>query len=385
MKLGYLHLGERRHGIHRYGRLLAGAASRQADTELIEEEVVLGGDWSTDSAALRAAAESLSRAEVVHIQYNRSIWGDGFYQIRALRSFTGHCSARLVASLHDVYPRDPWQDWKRKQPTLERRVRRWFKGLMRRTPGNYALRLLFDRCEAVLVCFEIERERLSGFGDQHKMRVIGHFVEPRSSLPDRQESRNLLGVGEQRVVTVLGYIHPRKGYDLVVDALPLLPDDILVVFAGMASPGNESTLQRWLKRARKQGQEHRLRVTGYLEEDDQARWLVATDLGVCPFRFFSASGSMTTWISAGRPVLCHALAQIEEYRKTAPEAFHTFEPYSAEAFAAAVIAALEQCDGQPDPQIVTLRDAFALERIGAEHRRLFEELLASADRPAATR
>lgn len=371
MKLGYLHLGEERHGIQRYGRMLAEAVRRSGAVEVIEQRVLLGGGRRADRDALRRAAAALNDADLVHLQYNRAIWGGGWSQILALRAFLAACTTRLAVTLHDVYPDDPWRAWRKQPASLDKRLRRRLRGLLRQAPGNRAVKLLLERCEAVLVCFEIERRRLLEFPHADRLHVIGHFVEPRGGLPDRAAARRALGVADRRVVTVLGYIHPRKGYDLVVAALPKLPPDVLVVFAGMASPGNEKALARWQRKARKKGQAHRLLVTGYLAEDEQARWLVASDLGVCPFRFFSASGSMTTWISAGRPVLCHALPQIEEYRAISPGAFFTFAPYTVEAFVQAVEAALARVDGAADPKILALAEHFALEQVARRHLDLF--------------
>ncbi len=374
MKVGYLHLGERRHGVNRYGRLLAEAAGTFPGVALVEEDLALSGSAREDARAARRAAEALSKADVVHLQYNRTLWGEGFGQLAPLRAFTDYCAAPLVATLHDVYPRDPWRAWRKQPKSLGGKIGKWLKDVGRRLPANRAVSLLFERCAALLVCFEAERERLLGYHGHEKLRVIGHFVEPRADLPDRGAARRVLGVEARRVVTVLGFIPPRKGYDLVVDALPLLPPDALLVFAGAPSPGNERALDKWVRRARKSGASERLLVTGYVDEETLSLWLAATDLALCPFRFFSASGSLATWISSGRPILCHALPQVEEYRRVAEGAFATFSPYTPEALARAVADALERASGLPDPAFLTLKERFALPAVAAEHLALFREI-----------
>ena len=375
MKLGYLHLGRNRHGVNRYGRMLAAEARSREGVEVLEESLILTGRRRDDRAALARAADGLSGCDLVHLQYNRSLWGEGRSQLFALRCFTRRCRAPLVASLHDIYLDNPWEGWRRRTRSPAGRFKKWSRLATRRRLVRQAVRLILDRSERVLVCFEQERERLALFRREEKIRVVGHFVEERPDLPDRQESRVLLGVGSWRVVTVLGFIHPRKGYDLVIEALELLPKDVLVVFAGAASEGNERALKRWMKQAAKQGQDNRLQVTGYLEDDQQARWLVATDLALCPFRFFSASGSMATWFSAGTPVLCHALPQVDEYRAVSKDAFFTFSPYTKEAFASAVTAALEQVTGKQDPGILALRDHYSIRNMLDEHLTHYREAL----------
>jgi len=375
MRIGFLHLGDRRHGVSRYGRLLAGELDRRPDVEVVEQEPAQEGRTVKDRKALIRAARALSCCDVVHVQYNRTLWGPGRSQLGALRRFTAHCRAPLVASLHDVYLDDPWERWRHRSRSPWRRLRRRYRAHRQRTVIQKAVRLLHRHCRRVLVCFEQERSRLRPFRLDQRVRVVGHFVEERPALPDRLESRRLLGLDSRRVATVLGFIHPRKGYDLVVDALELLPEDVLVVFAGTASEGNERALRRWEKKAEKRGQGHRLKVTGYLEDELQARWLVATDLGICPFRFFSASGSLATWCSVGKPVLCHDLPQIEEYRAISPDSFFTFEDYTPESFANAVTAALERVDGRPDPAMLILRDHFSIARTADRHLALYREVL----------
>ncbi|MFH0945718.1 MAG: glycosyltransferase [Planctomycetota bacterium] len=380
MKLGYLHLGRSHHGVNRYGRMLAGEARGREGVEVVEESLILTGRRRDDRAALSQAADRLSGCDLVHLQYNRSLWGEGRSQLFALRCFTANCRVPMVASLHDIYLDNPWEGWKRRTRSPVRRLRKWYRLARRRQLVRRAVHLILDRCERVLVCFEQERERLRFFRQEKKIKVVGHFVEQRENLPDRQESRLLLGVGSWRVVTMLGFIHPRKGYDLVIEALELLPKDVLVVFAGAASEGNERALKRWEKKAAKMGQDNRLQVTGYLEDEQQARWLVATDLAVCPFRFFSASGSMATWFSVGTPVLCHALPQVDEYRAVSKNAFFTFSPYTKEAFASAVAAALDRVSGEPDPSILALRDHYSIRNMVDKHLDCYREALEEPSR-----
>lgn len=138
------------------------------------------------------------------------------------------------------------------------------------------------------------------------------------------------------MITLLGFIHERKGHQLLVKALSHLPEQVIVVFAGGASPGNEHFVQNLLALAEADGVAHRLRITGFLSEVNLERYLVATDLAVCPFQSFAASGSLSTWISVARPLLAFDLPQIAEYNRIAPDAFKTFQPYTPEALASEI-------------------------------------------------
>jgi len=114
-------------------------------------------------------------------------------------------------------------------------------------------------------------------------------------------------------------------------------------------------------------------MTGFLREPEQELHLAATDLAVCPFHFFSASGSLSTWISARRPVLCHDLPQIAEYREIVPGAFHTFRPYTPAALAASIRGALATDTGEEDPAMARLYEALRLPRIFDEHLAVYRD------------
>ncbi len=375
MRLGFLHLGERGHGLHRYGRLLAEEARRRPELAVHESELVLSGDRPRDAAALRRAGEELADCELVHLQHNKSVWGGGWAQLANAREFSDACRRPLVATLHDVYPRDPWTEWRRRRSPWRRLKRHW----QERAPTNRTLVHWIDRCAAVTVCSDEELARLRGLTHRARPVVIDHFVEEREALPPRDEARRRLGwpLGA-RIVTVLGYIHPSKGHDLAVRALRKLPDDVHLVLAGAPSPGNEPFVEKLEARAERHGVRERLRVTGYLDDEEQACALAATDLALAPFRFFSASGSLSTWISSGRPILCHALPQLERYEALQPGAIATFAPFKAAALARAVERGLAGARPTPDPRVAALRERLRMPRIFERHLGLYRTALAAA-------
>ncbi|MGH0038210.1 MAG: glycosyltransferase [Myxococcota bacterium] len=363
LKLGFLHLGPPEHGLHRYGRLLAAEAGRRSELDVGECHAELTGERQRDRDALAGAAADLGRSDVVHVQHNRDLWGSGSRQLENVRAFLDACAAPVVATCHDVYPRDPWAPW-RSRRWRWRRVRRHFR---QRVPTNRTLRLWLRRAAAVLVCSDEEAQRLARLTRRGATaRVVDHFVEARGPLPDRDAARRALGLAEARVVTLLGFIHPSKGHDVLVEALRCLADDVHVVLAGRPSEGNEDYLGRLARRAERDGTADRLHVTGWLEDAAQQQVLAATDLAVTPFRFFSASGSLSTWISAAVPILCNDLPQLDRYDAIAPGAIRRFAPCEPEVLAEAVEDALADAR-TPDPGVARLRDELLMPRVFDRH------------------
>jgi glycosyltransferase involved in cell wall biosynthesis len=240
-------------------------------------------------------------------------------------------------------------------------------------PDGVSLLWLNRRAHALIVCSHEERARLDSFFGAPVVRVIPHFVESRTMPPvTGQEAKQHCGLAGHRVVTLLGFIHPRKGHGMLLDALKHLPEDIVAVFAGAAR--DERIVNNLRALATDLGVSHRVRITGYLDEGTLGYYLAATDLAVCPFADVAASSSLATWISAARPVLASDLPLIAEYNRIETGAIGVFSPYSAPALAAAILSALKQPEMPVVAAIQRLRQQLEISSIIDRHRLLYEDV-----------
>lgn len=369
MTIGYVHVGAPEHGVSRYGRLLAAEARKRRDLQVIECEVLLTGEPRADRQRAADAGRQLSRADVIHLQYNNqltgSVWGSRWRQLIHLRAFAHAARVPIVATLHDVYAVPP-----ARRLSWLRHPREQFRKTRRVAPQVWTLRWLQRRASRVLVCSDEERTRVG----RRVHRVIPLFVEERDLRPE-SSAKAALGLSGRRVVTLLGYIHRRKGHDLIVDALAALPEDLVIVFAGTSPEPDSPFVRSLLASARANGVAKRLRITGFLPDDELDRYLAATDLAVCPFRRLSASGSLSTWISALRPILASDLPQIAEYNAAEPGAIRTFRPYTVSALAEAICAALEAGPEDTRDPLVRLRARLLLPAVFDQHLEVYRELL----------
>lgn len=381
MRVGYLHLGWPHDGVQRYGRMLAAEAARQG-VDVVEASARLAEGRAADGRAIRAVCAELAGCDVVHVQYktkyDHETWGVGLDRVANVRRFLAEVGVPVVATVHDVYPRRSLVDRVRAvvagrpgvpgaaAPAIGRRLRRVLTG--EEAAEAAALRTVLRRSAQVLVCTAAEADRLSGLAARSPVAVIPHFVEPRVVSAGREQARQLLGLGAEPVVTLLGFIHERKGHRLALESLPLLPT-VTLVFAGRAAPDAEGFLAELLDRAKELGVGHRLVVTGYLDEAALDLWLAATDVPICPFTFASASGSIATWLSAGRGVVMSDLPQAAELAAVSPAAVRAFAPYAPDALAAAVQACLDgwcELDGR------AAAEALSLARVVGEHRAVYQ-------------
>ncbi|WP_141494833.1 WcbI family polysaccharide biosynthesis putative acetyltransferase [Kytococcus schroeteri] len=110
-----------------------------------------------------------------------------------------------------------------------------------------------------------------------------------------------------RWVATLGFLYPGKGVEEVVDATaaaardPRLPADRRptgVLNLGRPAPGHEELVDALEQRAATAGT--RFVTTGWLTEDELAAACRAVDVPVAHHRHVSASGSVNSWLAAGR-------------------------------------------------------------------------------------
>lgn len=98
---------------------------------------------------------------------------------------------------------------------------------------------------------------------------------------------------EGGTVGVLGFLYPGKGHEDLVAALP----EATLRFLGAVSAGHEEWADRLVASGRN------VELTGWLTDDELTGEIGRIAVPVCPHRHFSASGSLMTWLGAGRKVL----------------------------------------------------------------------------------
>jgi len=341
LRVGFLHIGRERSGLRRYGKILATEAATRPDLEVVESDV--GGrdvSWSD----LRRGARRLNDVDVVHIQWKVADWNPRLGGIPRLEVVLRSMGRPTVFTLHDVYAPE----------------NRWGRTI---APATLGLRRLGRAASSVVVHSQEERHRLAGRVPEGKVEIVPHFVEVRAALPDREESRAALGVSDKRVISLLGHVIKRRGHRLVIEALRKLPEDVYALFVGSPLEGREYMVEELREYAAENGVEDRVRFMGFVPEEELEQVLAATDVALCPYRSMSASGALTTLISAGRPIVTSDLPQFRELRAMEPGALYLFSPYDSTALTPAIEHALAEADDEPDPHVVALARRLSTARI----------------------
>ncbi|MEX3504991.1 glycosyltransferase family 1 protein [Corynebacterium sp. LK2510] len=93
-------------------------------------------------------------------------------------------------------------------------------------------------------------------------------------------------------VGILGFLYPGKGHEDLIAALR--GTEYRLRFLGSVSRGHEAWADSLATHAE---------ITGWLSDKQLALEVARTEIPVCAHRHYSASGSLMTWLGAGRTVL----------------------------------------------------------------------------------
>jgi glycosyltransferase involved in cell wall biosynthesis len=172
-----------------------------------------------------------------------------------------------------------------------------------------------------------------------------------------------------RVVLCVAALRPHKNQELLVRALPLLPEDVVVVAVGHLE-GYERRLEDL---ARELGVAHRLRVAGYVSDAElEALWRRAA-CAAFPTRAEGFGLPVIEALARGVPVAC---ADLPVLREVGGDLVHPFGVDDPAAAAAAIAAAME--DGRAREQGPRWAERFTWEQTARGTYAAYERAVAAS-------
>ncbi|TDY05060.1 hypothetical protein BCL50_3842 [Mycolicibacterium litorale] len=277
MPVTHLIVGPREHGVTRFG------------VDLVESLRANG----FHAPALEALQPPLWGG--IHLQFTDRLFGTTPQQaadtVRTLVDDVRRCGGRVTATLHDL-----------PQPSDG-------NSLHRRLAAYGEVSALVD---GVVVSSEHERALLAEGGlHPRRVAVVPLPLEPDGDTtpPDRAGAR---------AVGVFGFLYPGKGHAEVIAALAGSAPDVEILALGAPSAGHADLADQLVAECARTGR--RFRVTGHLPDADVRRTLRSVTVPVAPHRHVSASGSLNSWISAGRRPLAPANRYTREIAQRNPDA-----------------------------------------------------------------
>lgn len=130
--------------------------------------------------------------------------------------------------------------------------------------------------------------------------VVPHGIEVVTDALDRESARAALGLDPDRLLVLcFGFLAPYKGLEAAIGAARLAGEPVELVIAGGAHP----RLPGYADRLRSTAPEN-VRFTGFVPDEDVARWFRAADVALLPYpRPFASSGPLALALAHGTPVL----------------------------------------------------------------------------------
>ena len=146
---------------------------------------------------------------------------------------------------------------------------------------------------------------------ESKLRVIPHgsFEKPR--FLNKSECKRKLNLQGKTVMTILGFVTPKKGHDLVIPLLPQIDQNVQLLIAGGPQTAEDALyLEKLKKLAERYHCLDRVTFTGYLPELSAV--VNATDIAILPYRTVTDSGILHLLISFRVPTIASDLKAFKE-------------------------------------------------------------------------
>jgi glycosyltransferase involved in cell wall biosynthesis len=237
----------------------------------------------------------MNSGDVAHVQFEYSFFSSTFPIISGVNCclFLRRISVPAVITVHEVFPPAT-----RPQRYFHRRIYRTLSGLV-------------DR---VTVHTEKHRAMLADLGvDVGKLLIVPMPIPDVTSPPGtRQQCKEMLHLEGRPVLTLFGFINRRKGYELAMDAFKGI-DDCVLLIAGGSAPGDRSGYYEELeKRVRERGMADRVKMLGYLPEEQIPIVMGATDIILAPFHDMPGSASLSMGVAFHKPIIGSDIDQMKE-------------------------------------------------------------------------
>ena len=264
----------------------------------------------------RQCAMELNKADICHIQHDYSFWG-GVKPSRNLFPYMASAiRVPVVLTSHEILNQQfKMADFKG--------AMKWLSFCLSPFSRRYSVYVspgLHQWADKTIVHTVQHMDMLVKQGvSPDRVMVIPHGIPPCRLLNlETGIVKSRWGLAGNRVLMIVGFISSRKGYELVLNILQFLPDDVKLVIAGGCRTDSEKIyLSGLLESIARLGVSQRVVITGYLEAVDLHALVQVSDIILAPFKTVAGSGTLSIAFALGRPVIASDLAPMLELNKSA--------------------------------------------------------------------
>jgi glycosyltransferase involved in cell wall biosynthesis len=360
-------------GIAAYTRALIEGLRTLPD---IEVEVVPITEGKQPTAHYVAQGERLNAGDidVVHIQHEHSFWGgvlprsSAFWELRYL------IKKPVVLTAHTTYSLAELLRLSTERRPLQKLVKRL---LLRNTAYRESVEIApFITAMTIVHTAAARNELIARGANPNYVTIVPSGVpEPLPAPTEGEAFRSRFHLEGRRPITLFGYIAPNKGYELTLEILPSLPEEVVFVIAGGPRNADMEPYAAQLKTSIAQsGLSERVVITGFLSDLEVAEAMAAGEIVLAPHTQATNSYSVTIPLAHGRAILASDLDCFREIeaRIDCLELFHAGE---ASDYRTKLLRLLEDGDRRERLAAGARRYAqrFSWPRVAASTKRVYED------------
>jgi glycosyltransferase involved in cell wall biosynthesis len=226
-----------------------------------------------------------TRENILHVQYTPTGSGPGVYLYALLRDR----KKKFIITSHE----------------LPSTYAKHLPGVIRRI--FYALEgMLHNTATAITVHTKQHRDELISIGVKpSKVTIIQFPVYPvfKNRTNEKPDSRH--GI-------FFGRITPKKGIEVLFEAIKLLPSDMTFSIIGPPASGFEAYAHYLKERASNMGIANRVRFSGFLDNASVSEAMYNAGFAVFPYNYITQSAALMTSIGHGLPYIASDLPAFKE-------------------------------------------------------------------------
>ena len=302
MKINFLTTWNTKCGIADYSKNLLCELKKLVDVHVLP----IDRSKINDRTYLKDLAFKLNKGDLVHIQHTYSIFGGELSLYQNFAFLISHLEKPFILTLHEIYYPLPFLTVtsgriKIDYNILLKNILLGFSSIRERISRNS-----FKNAAKLIVHNSHQANVLINNGIiSDTVLIMSHGIPDfLVSIKPMPEAKKAIGVEGKTVMTIFGFINWRKGYELAIQALKELPDNVILMIAGgIRVKKDDDYLRRLTGLIKKNKLTSRVIITGYLSPELIPDYLNASDLILAPAISAAGSGSLSLAIAYGKPIV----------------------------------------------------------------------------------
>jgi glycosyltransferase involved in cell wall biosynthesis len=292
LRVGMVVPEEKNCGIYTYSSFLLEELQKIKGLEVESVSNTCGSDNEKYAGLAKYLGKSF---DVVHIQYEFGRFGKFFVSGTSTPKFYHSFppQTKVVTTLHELP--------KSKNPLIRFMHARFLSTIL--------------SCSHAIIVHTQEMARLKEQYPSHadKIHVIPHgmvtpkVLKEKTNLPSSLKGKKIIGF--------FGFVVPHKQVEKLIEALPSLPSEYVLVIAG-GMQGHEEYVSSLRQKAEELGVSSRIQWTGFVDESKISEVLSWMDVVVFPYRQVTESGTLHIAVGHHRIILTSKLEAFEEIENT---------------------------------------------------------------------